>query len=104
MTEETARIEEHKRLFEQWLSQMKSNSKLISQVDLQAVKTYLIAQRDGTTTADIDQNLKRRIKNNKYRVAAFPGDINTVCTSDARSQVSCYLYTRQLSQYVQCRR
>ena len=70
---------EHRERFElEYFVTTKRNSTLVSKDNLINIKSYLQAERDGRTYG-ISYNLKRRIHNNKFRLATFPSEIDAVC-------------------------
>ena len=73
-----AKLDEHRKLFEEYLTNSKTNSTVINHADLVEIKRYLLSSRDGNTY-NISAALKRRIKINKFVLASFPGDVDCVC-------------------------
>ena len=77
--QDTCGLTEHKELFNEWLQTTKANSSFISKVDLEAVKNYLKSEISGEKNSTISSNLKRRIKTNRFMLASFPSETDSVC-------------------------
>ena len=77
LAEQQRKLEEHQRLFEEYLQSTKINSTVIKRCDLDEVKRYLISSREGSP-CNISVTLKRRIKRNKFVIASFPSDVDCV--------------------------
>ena len=80
-------LEEHRSKFENYLESLKSNSTVISRIDLNKITEYLKAQLKNETV-EISYNLKRRIKSNKLTLASFPSVEDVVCVLKTPSLVS----------------
>ena len=75
MTSSSAKLSEHKKLFECYINNIKNNCKLISRVELEKVKTFLETKENFP---EIDINLKRRISSNKYFLFSLDNGIKSV--------------------------
>ena len=91
MAEQASR-EEHKKIFEDWLSSIKINSTVVNRSDLNNIRNYFISSRDGRL-CNITSALKRRIKRNNFVIANFPSDVDCVCVlSEVQVSLAFLIY------------
>ena len=80
---------EHKNLFSEWLNTLKSNSIAISAADLESIRTYLLALRDGSAVGNLNKNLKKRMNSSHMFLTSFPSSTDCVCSRKAADGSVC---------------
>ena len=78
MSNENEHVEQHKKIFNQFLLQAKENCKLISRYDVEKAELYLKSRSTGESV-EISIQLKRRIQNNNFCLASFPSSNDVLC-------------------------
>ena len=73
-------IKEHKELFENWLNSTRKNSTLINRNDLESIRSYLIAIKNGSN-ANLNERLKKRMKKHNMFLSNFPSSPDCICCS-----------------------
>ena len=68
---------EHRQSFLEMLKSVKKNSKVVSNIELDAIKKCLKNDKKGSISTNI--NIVNRIKSNKFVLVNFPGAEDIVC-------------------------
>ena len=78
-------MEEHRTLFQNYLSNLKRNCSTISREDLNTVKAHLKAKEKGQQV-EVPNNLKLRIVKHNFVLASFPNAPDAVCVLKDRNK------------------
>ena len=86
---EDVNVLKHKEIFEEYLRNVKTNSKLITRADLDKIRLYLENLECGMHT-QLEYNLKRRVASNKFFLLSLTGDSSetrTICVASKKVNI-----------------